>query len=927
MEKATHYQIVEKHIVVYLFEEVLSIQNLNIDTLSAVNPSQDAGGGGGGIGGGIFIDEAAVVVLENVTFTQCCAVGGHGGSGNGGGGGFMSQGVSNSVNNGGGGGGGLFGNGGDGAGKKVDLTDPTAPSPRGGGGGGALYAAYENPSSDKLTQKKDPGSGGDDFEGKNGGPPNTSGGNGGGGGGGGGEHLGGKGGHGGDALEFAGGGGGNVVVGGGPNPRAGNGGKGGFAGGGGGGGIDFFRSSDDGKGGNGGFAGGGGGAGDTHIFEGGSGGFAGGDASHTSNLAGGGAGLGGAIFIRKGGDLTIKTSTAFSDNVVQGGTGANPGQALGKDVFMMSGSQLTWDLSTDISIDSPIEGNQGRIDVDTPNDGSTTTKGLTKQGKRKLSLKGENTYTGTTKIEKGELNLNGSIVTDTIVEKGGILSGNLQIKQNIQKANRGDLTNHGMVSPGNKNRGKMDLTGHYYQSKDAILDVDITPTLEDSDKVFINDIQIATLEDDAILQVNIDPGNYVKGSVYTVINGPTTFNPEKIKIVKTGPLKDKVLIKIKQGSLILIIDNQVIFDGGGGGCALNQNAQAVEDGLLGLSILPNTELAKIIVALGVLEDCPTFNDTLNKMSAANYANIEWITLSTDTQISSILTNHIYSLKCQKTNACGTCKNTGIWINGIGDFYTQDPFDFLSGFDANTSGAVVGVDRCWQKMFFGIGGGYTYTDFTFKENSGFGHIHSGFGTIYGSFITKYFATDASVIMGGKHVDLHRKLAFLTINKTGLNSFDAPFVNTHLGLMLQGHMHDFRLEVFGNVDYHYLYLSHMYEMNPPLSLQIFKHHSHFLKGELGMLLKGVFTSQATCYIPFVGISAIKKMPLGITNYSAKFDNSTFCMDIFTSNKIQTLVSPKCGLRIHSRSFIFTISYEGEFNACTNEHQVEGRFEWIF
>ncbi len=34
----------------------------------------------------------------------------------------------------------------DGAGKKIDLTDPTAPSPRGGGGGGALYAAYENSS-------------------------------------------------------------------------------------------------------------------------------------------------------------------------------------------------------------------------------------------------------------------------------------------------------------------------------------------------------------------------------------------------------------------------------------------------------------------------------------------------------------------------------------------------------------------------------------------------------------------------------------------------------------------------------------------------------------------------------------------------------------------------------------------------------------
>ncbi|MEH1895466.1 MAG: VCBS domain-containing protein [Nostoc sp.] len=128
--------------------------------------------------------------------------------------------------------------------------------------------------------------------------------------------------------------------GGGDDGGYGNGANGGF-GGGGGSGVGF--------GGNGGFGGGGGdgsyvnggnggygGGGGASFVNGGNGGFGGGN----GNLnGGGGAGLGGGIFVRSG-SLTLN-NTSFTNNTATGGTGANPGQGLGGAIFIMQSTTNT----------------------------------------------------------------------------------------------------------------------------------------------------------------------------------------------------------------------------------------------------------------------------------------------------------------------------------------------------------------------------------------------------------------------------------------------------------------------------------------------------------------------------------------------------------------------------------------------------------
>ena len=128
------------------------------------------------------------------------------------------------------------------------------------------------------------------------------------------------------ALQFTGNGG-DGAGGGASGYSDGNpGGNGGFGGGGGG--------DDRAPGGNGGFGGGGGGGANSTPGQGGLFGGAG-----AGRVGGGGAGLGGAIFIRAGA-LSVTGST-FTANTATGGSGGQNGQGKGGALFVHSGVSLT----------------------------------------------------------------------------------------------------------------------------------------------------------------------------------------------------------------------------------------------------------------------------------------------------------------------------------------------------------------------------------------------------------------------------------------------------------------------------------------------------------------------------------------------------------------------------------------------------------
>lgn len=203
------------------------------------------------------------------------------------------------------------------------------------------------------------------------------------------------------------------------------GGAGGNGGDGGDGGADTTHGGDagsGGRGGDGGFGAGGGqgGAGGTggangFAYDGdpGDGGYAGFGAGEGANgngmFGGGGSGLGGSIFVREGGSLTIQGNSLFELNYVAGGSttsqGGEAGMSAGTDLFMMKGASVR--LEPGLNNEIRFEGDIADDSLAT-NDGFMNAAGdgsdITIAGNGGLvTFNGENTYSGHTILEGATL--------------------------------------------------------------------------------------------------------------------------------------------------------------------------------------------------------------------------------------------------------------------------------------------------------------------------------------------------------------------------------------------------------------------------------------------------------------------------------------------------------------------------------------------
>ena len=428
-----------------------------------------SGGGGGGLGAGgaLFVNSGANVTLDHVTLEDNAAVGGRGGTGltgnrgggggggfhasggsgntlgGGGGGGFLGAGGAASTGGGGGGGqigrggasGGYAGGGGGGAVGNGGSASGNSTSAGGGGGGGATTGsngANGNSSSagagsgaggngGRLATQPQAGQTGGGGGGGGGGQSGASGGaySGGGGGSRSTTSLGGSGGAGG---RFGGGGGGSV---------SGTGGGGGDLGGGGGGGRL-------GTGGQGGFGAGGGGAGSAGSG-GGPGGFGAGDGGARRTGGGGGDALGGTIFVREGGSLTIINSNESGASLTagNGGSGANAngttGTTAGAGMYLMSGVRLNGQVTSGTNTVADSIAGEG---------------GLDKSGAGTLIVSGANTYSGGTNVLAGTLqgdtnSLQGDITNDAEVrfnqDLDGTYAGNMSGSGDLTKVGAGTL--------------------------------------------------------------------------------------------------------------------------------------------------------------------------------------------------------------------------------------------------------------------------------------------------------------------------------------------------------------------------------------------------------------------------------------------------------------------------------------------------------
>lgn len=459
----------------------------------------DAGGDGGGdslgnpggTGGQPYFN---ITSMQNPPFGQNGTAFFNGGGGGGGGGGLsdigqIARGGDGSINGGGGGGssgsqqnsaagnpriiegsnggnGGTFGGGGAGGSRGGDTF--SGHGGYGGGGGGGSGASEGSGVSDAYQRSGIAGNGG-----------------------------------------FGGGGGGSVAQG--PS-RVVTGGLGGFGGGGGGGQWFAAFSMPPPTG----FALGG--AGGVFGGNGGNGGSGLDTFGRWGGGGGGGAGLGGAIFIQTGGTVQIQDGVSFSSNSVTAGAGGSvtmtppstfgqpgfPGTALGDDIFMMSGSQLIFDIGGSFTLASNIESDSGQGGA------SIRSQGVIKTGFGTVTLNGTNNYTGLTNIFQGTLFVNGSINTDVIIVGPGILRGTGTINGAIT------VESGGVLAPGSS-IGSLTSTGPLTLQPDSQMTIEANAAGMSS-ALIVNTADPTTTSLDGILFMEFDPGSYLVGQMFTILS-------------------------------------------------------------------------------------------------------------------------------------------------------------------------------------------------------------------------------------------------------------------------------------------------------------------------------------------------------------------------------------------------------------------------
>jgi|GEM_PF-1488814 len=955
------------------------INNMIFDRLSHIGGTGGTGarggGGGGGFGGALFVGDGTTVTLCNPKFENASATGGNGGNGailsqgSGGGGGFLGNGGTAATSSGAcAGGGGFFGDGGG--------TNLTFLSVDGGGGGGGFQSDGATGSGVSTTTDGGGAGGGGQVADENGGAGGSGGGGGvnndsisgpggnggtagadgsvgvggatggtgstntsgsGGGGGGASDTASGSGGDGGDGVDGSGGGGAGITS----NPAAldGVGGNGGDFGGGGGSG----RNNTGIIGGTGGFGGGGGGSRSTMLpgggFGGGGGaatggaalgGFGGGNGGNALALAnpaggGGGAGFGGAIFIQRGGTLTLEGNVDFSGSSVTGGSpgvggSATAGSTAGTDIFMMSGSDLTFDISSDVILQNPIEGNQGDESPGAPV--LTNTGGLTKKGPALLSLTGDNTFTGTTTVEAGELQINSSVVSDIVVESGGTLTGSFTCNLDVSDANGGNLTNNGIVSPGVNGVGTIALTGEYTQSATGTLVVDITPTGNVND--FIMGATQAALA--GTMDVVVGPGNYIAGTTYLVIDAPTngtTFDT----VIETGGFGQLIDIQVDYSSVIITVLTTSLFDDQ----VINSGpASDVVNCIRSADITPNSDFALMVETLGTLNDSQV-NAALTSLSAVRYGALEWINARNNSYAADILSQHLFELCCSPRDCCSCDCDSNAWVTVFGNIMdNKKQLDNLRRYNADAIGLLTGVDFCCGDRFtYGAAFGYTHTHLLWRNNGGGGNLNSYYGALYASWLCHYFSMDLSVLGGGSDNDLDRKITFAEVDRTAKGDFWNYFVTGHLGLKANWCWCDSVFEPFAVADYHYYTHGSFSEKGADsLNLRVRSKDQHMMRGEAGMLWYIETDCGCYCVAPYLGLSWVGEFPIGKSRQPASFTGQSCVIDALSYDSSVQLGAPQAGIKwSHCNGASFSLGYKGLFNSSTRINQMEGRLEWIF
>ncbi|SNQ28772.1 autotransporter-associated beta strand repeat-containing protein [Acinetobacter apis] len=402
--------------------------------------------------------------------------------------------------------------------------------------------------------------------------------------------------------------------------------------------------------------------------------------------------------------------------------------------------------------------------------------GLTKRGDKRLSLIGEQTYTGDTIVKEGEFSLYGQLKSNVIIEKDAIVSSAEDVldKGGFAKVNTpfyvsfASIDNRGILTTqaGELFVGQyvQSVTGSLWYELDHLLKVNTAELLGGGLEIYSNNDKFITV------------GNH------TVIDATQSVTGQFDKVTTQSPFLRLDGVQYNTNSVIVNIglaDAQVLGTIAGGvstpaGTMVNQLASTAQSDYAAGNI--DTDAVKYMTGLQSVTSSAQVQSILNSNSGSIFAETPAVLLQNQAMVNDSIA---------RRTAYVTDAESGVWAN-TQYLNNQNGASGWDTVDSSITTVTAGIDRFINSDF--LLGGYVsqYKDSSrFSLNGDKNKVDMIFGGAYGKYTLDqwYVSGNAYYGRGDSKFDRTIQTGVSSTSATSLGNITTYGVYGELGYVLQ------------------------------------------------------------------------------------------------------------------------------------------------
>ncbi|WP_231502483.1 autotransporter serine protease [Herbaspirillum sp. RV1423] len=344
--------------------------------------------------------------------------------------------------------------------------------------------------------------------------------------------------------------------------------------------------------------------------------------------------------------------------------------------------------------------------------------GLIKSGTGTLTLSGTNTYTGSSEISNGTLNITGSVASSVQIDSGGNLAGGGgRVGSNV--TNNGRLSNTG---------AGMTISGNYTASSSAVLANDINSTLTVGGTASLGGSHlVATVpagNPDATAYVTAQSSNVPKKLLTAGAAVVNTFGDLSFQTVGTAfpPLLTANLTYFAREVDLTIgrVSTSVAAQAFSSDASRTNSAANVEQAMMAADAMvatgqtgsANTAFLTSVAALQRVPTVAALGDALDSLSGQIHASAQAMSFQQSQAVNRDLSNRLWQFGQQNQQI-----RTGLWASALGASGKLAESGY-AGANTATEGGQFGVDtRLNDKAIIGVALSYSHGQADFDRFGG------------------------------------------------------------------------------------------------------------------------------------------------------------------------------------------------------------------